>query len=51
VLLSKLKGSRCVKLNDTRPIVVVPHLVKIVEQAILNKLTTNGSKLFDTQEY
>ena len=50
VPLSKT-ASQTVELNDIRPIVIKPHLVKICEKAVQSKIKELGSRLLDTDGY
>ncbi len=50
VLLSKTLDE-IAEISNTRPIVVLPHLTKIVEKALLLKLRATGSRLLDTGAY
>ncbi len=50
VLLSKTTDE-IAEVCNTRPIIVLPHLSKIVEKAILAKLEVLGSDLLKTGNY
>ncbi len=50
VLMSKVKSEIC-QIDDTRPIMVLSHITKVVEKAILNKLNELGSKIFNVGGY
>jgi hypothetical protein len=51
VPLSKKPSSKVVELGDIRPIVIKPHLTKICEKAVLNKIKQINSKLLDSDSY
>jgi hypothetical protein len=47
--LSKKANSKIVELSDIRPIVIKPHLVKICEKAISNKI--RGDEIKNTGDW
>jgi Reverse transcriptase (RNA-dependent DNA polymerase) len=49
--LSKNKGKDQATLNDIRPIVVRSHLAKILEKAVLSKVTHMAPELINTKRY
>ena len=49
--LSKRKGSAIASLDEIRTIAVGSHLMRIIEKAILGKLTETKSTLLDTKDY
>ena len=51
VPISKKVGQAVVELQDIRPIVIKPHLVKICEKAIEFKINQLNSKILDSGEY
>jgi len=51
VPLSKKANSKIVELSDIRPIVIKPHLVKICEKAISNKIKEMKSRILETGSY
>jgi uncharacterized membrane-anchored protein YjiN (DUF445 family) len=51
VPLSKKVGQKIVELQDIRPIVIKPHLVKICEKAIESKIDEVSSSILESGEY
>jgi hypothetical protein len=43
--------SQAVRVDQTRPLMILSHNTKIIEKAVKNKIRELGSRLFDTESY